>query len=88
MLVACLFAFVVSAQTTKKYTLTFSQLNTMQVKAALKVTNSVFETPVTIENENYNVFIYRTQKIVKREDLEALLTQNGFKLQDFKSEEE
>lgn len=88
MLVACLFVFMASAQTTKKYTLTFSQLNSMQVKAAIKVTDSVFETPVTIENENYNVFIYRTQKIVKREDLEALLTKNGFKLQGFKSEDE
>jgi len=88
MLVACVFALVVSAQTVKKYTLTFQPLDVMHVKSVVKITNSLFEVPVDIENDNYDIFIYRTAKVVKREEVEALLEKNGFKLSDFKSEDQ
>lgn len=88
MLAACLFVMVASAQSVKKYTLTFQNLDMMHVKPVIKINASVFDVPVEIENENYSVMIYRTAKVVKREEIEAVLSKNGFKLHDFKSEEE
>jgi|GEM_PF-1991818 len=76
------------SQTTKKYTLTFPDLDIMHVKPVIQITGSLFDVPVEIENENYNVLIYRTSKTVKKEDVESLLKVNGFKLSSFKSEEE
>lgn len=88
MLAACLLVMGVSAQTVKKYTLTFPHLEMIQVKPVIKINASVFDVPVEIENENYDVMIYRTAKIVTREEIEAVLSKNGFKLQDFKSEDQ
>lgn len=88
MLAACLFVFVASGQTTKKYTLTFPHLDMMHIKPIIKINASVFDVPVEIENDNYDVMIYRTAKVVKREEIEAVLKKNGFKLLDFKSEDQ
>jgi hypothetical protein len=83
-----LLAIGASAQSSVKYTLTFQNLDMMHVKPVIQITKSLFEAPVEIENDNYNVMIYHTSKVVKKEDVESLLKQNGFKLSSFKSEEE
>lgn len=88
MLAACLFVAAASAQTVKKYTLTFPHLDMMHIKPVVKINASVFDVPVEIENDNYDVMIYRTAKVVTREELEAVLSKNGFRLLDFKSEEQ
>ena len=76
------------AQTGIKYTLTFQNLDIMHVKPVIQITKSLFDAPVEVENENYNVLVYHTSKIVKKEEVESLLERNGFKLSSFKSEEE
>lgn len=88
MLAVCVLATAAPAQTVKKYTLTFQNLDMMHVKPVIQITRSLFDVPVEIENENYNVMVYHTKKQVTREEVEALLRKNGFTLSDFKSEEE
>lgn len=76
------------AQTQTKYTLTFKNLPIEQVKPVIAIARSIFDGPVEVENDNYDVLMFRSNKTVTQKEVEDLFTRNGFKLVGFKSEEE
>jgi len=87
-LFASLFYIGLSAQTTKKYTLTYDNLEEIHVKSLIKITGSLFLSPVEFVNDDYHVMVYRTSKTITKEETERILRKNGFKLSSFKSEED
>ena len=87
-MLAFLWCIALSAQSSKKYTLTFDNLETAHVKSVVKITTSIFLSQVQFENDDSNIMIYHTSKVVTKEEVERLLRKNGFTLLNFKSEEE
>jgi hypothetical protein len=86
--IKCLFVFVLLiglafAQEPKTYVLTFPEYPMQDIKPLVSLTRQVFEVPIEIKNDDYKVFYYTTEKIVKEEDVVAALNGSKYSLISF-----
>lgn len=80
--------FAQSNTSSYKYELVFPQYEMMKIKPLVALTQPLFGTPVEVNDNNYEIFIYHSTMVVSEEELKKALEGSEYELLDFNVIEE
>lgn len=82
------FAFAQSSTPSYRYELVFPNYEMMKIKPLVALIQALFNSPVEVNDNNYEIFIYHSANVVSEQDLRKALEGSEYELLDFNVSEE